>query len=431
MNYRTPTETEGFRVTNRYAYHVFSLLFFLYAFNCIDRMIVAALFPYLKADFLLTDSQCGWFASSVTLMMTIFVFPISLLIDRWSRVKTIAIMGLAWGLASMACAFTESYRQLISLRLIVGIGEAAFTAGGTVLISAYFAEEKRATMNGIFTAAVPLGSALGIMIGGIIAVKLGWRYAFGIMSVPGIIVAALFFRVMDYKTIAVHKTTNIAGKQISIKLGFKDIAREILDTPSVLLTYLGYVGNTFVITGITYWLPSYYNRSEGLSMDAAGIKTSVIFLLAIIGAPLGGIITDRFRKRFLKARMAVPSVTSLLSALFLFFGFLFEGGLNYFFLLLMGFCIPMFAAGAASVTQDVVHPGLRAISYSIAQLLMMLLSYTLAPVFIGTISDRYDLVTAFRLLPLFTLFSALAFFIGSYFYQRDLGKVESIILERD
>ena len=214
-----------------------------------------------------------------------------------------------------------------------------------------------------------------------------------------------------------------------------DVARrdhflKFLHTPSVLFTYLGYVGNTFVTTGLMNWLPAYYHRVDGLSMDKAGLKTSVVFLLAIFGAPIGGYITDKIRKKFLNARMIVPAITSFLTALFLFIGFSFlEGNAQYLFLICFGFTAPMFAAGGSAVTQDVMHPGLRAISYSLAQFFMMLLGYSLSPIFIGFISDRYNLLTAFKFLPLFAVVGGVAFLIGSFFYVRDLNKVEKVRLE--
>ncbi len=418
-----------FEVTRGYARYVFLLLFLLYLFNYVDRMVIASLFPYLKADWGLTDTQCGWFASIVTLMMTAFVFPVSLLVDRWSRKKAIAIMGIVWGISSAACAFTKNFFQLITLRSIVGVGEAAFTAGGTAMISAYFPEEKRATMNGLFTAAIPFGTAVGVILGGVIAVNFGWRYAFGIMAVPGLIVAIIFFWVKDYKTVQVLKKVGEAGSISHVRMKAADIAREFIHTPSVLYTYMGYVGNTFVTTGLMNWLPTYYNRTEGLPMDRAGMKTSVIFLLAIFGAPIGGIIIDRVRNKFPNARMTVPAITSLLTGLFVFVGFSLEGTAQYLLLLLFGFTAPMFAAGGAAVTQDVVHPGLRAMSYSLAQFFMMLLGYTMSPIFIGALSDRYDLLTAFRFLPIFALFGAIVFFIGSFYYVRDVSKVDKVRLK--
>jgi MFS family permease len=421
---------QDFNVSRGYAYYVFLLLFLLYLFNYVDRMVVAAIFPYLKADWGLTDTQCGWFASIVTLMMTVFVFPVSLLVDRWSRKKAIGIMAVLWSFGAAACAFTRNFTQLFVMRSLVGVGEAAYTSGGHAMIAAYFPEEKRATMNGLFTAAIPMGTAIGVILGGVIAETLGWRYAFGLLAIPGLIVAILFFWVKDYKTVQMVRTTGDGAQAVQVKMRFADIVREFLHTPSVLFTYLGYVGNTFVTTGLMNWLPSYYHRVDGLPMDKAGLKTSIVFLLAIFGAPIGGYITDRIRKRFLNARMTLPAVTSLLTALFLFVGFSFlEGRAQYLFLILFGFTAPMFAAGGSAVTQDVVHPGLRAISYSLAQFFMMLLGYSLSPIFIGFISDRYDLLTAFQFLPLFALFGAAAFFVGSFFYVRDLHKVEKVRLE--
>jgi len=422
--------TQDFKVSKGYSYYVFLLLFLLYLFNYVDRMVVAAIFPYLKVDWGLTDTECGWFASIVTLMMTVFVFPVSLLVDRWSRKKTIGIMAVLWSFGAALCALTRNFTQLFTMRALLGVGEAAYTSGGHAMIAAYFPEEKRATMNGLFTAAIPMGTAIGVILGGVIAETLGWRYAFGILAIPGLIVAILFFWVKDYKTVQMVKTTHDGAEAVQVKMKFADIVREFLHTPSVLFTYLGYVGNTFVTTGLMNWLPTYYHRVDGLPMDKAGLKTSVVFLLAIFGAPIGGYITDKIRKKFLNARMIVPAITSFLTALFLFIGFSFlEGNAQYLFLICFGFTAPMFAAGGSAVTQDVMHPGLRAISYSLAQFFMMLLGYSLSPIFIGFISDRYDLLTAFKFLPLFAVVGGVAFIIGSFFYVRDLHKVEKVRLE--
>jgi fucose permease len=192
------------------------------------------------------------------------------------------------------------------------------------------------------------------------------------------------------------------------------------------------MGNMFVAAALMTWLPTYYHRMEGLAMDKAGTKSSIIFLLAVIGAPISGLIIDLIRKRFLNARMSFPAITSLLATVFVFIGFsYFEGQSQYIILLLWGLFISMFAAGASAVTQDVMQPGLRAISYAIALFSMMIFGFTLAPIFVGAISDASDLLTAFRLLPLFSLFASAAFFVGSFFYARDLKKVGNVTLQED
>jgi MFS family permease len=427
---RLPHSEGEFVVSRGYAWYVFTLLFILYVFFFIDRVIINPLFPFLQAEWGISDTQCGWFASIVTLMMTFFVFPISILVDRWSRKKMIAIMGICWGLTSAACALTRNFFQMLTLRSFIGIGESAFTAGGHAMIAAYFPEERRSTINGLFNAAVPLGTAFGMILGGIIAECFGWRYAIGIMALPGIVVALLFFWIKDYKTAEIKKSRVSADTPNGGNMTFVEIVREFLNTPSLLFTYVGYIGNMFSTAALMTWLPTYYHRMEGLPMDKAGIKSSIPFLLAVIGAPIGGLIIDAIRRRWLNARMTVPAVTSLLSAIFIFIGFsLFEGQSQYLMLLVWGVVTAMFAAGGSAVTQDVVHPGLRATSYALALFLMMLFSFTLAPLFVGGISDRYDLLTAFRFLPLFSLLAAAAFFVGSFYYVRDLKKVGKVSLK--
>ena len=130
--------------------------------------------------------------------------------------------------------------------------------------------------------------------------------------------------------------------------------------------------------------------------------------------------------------MVFPALSSLTTGIFAFIAFSFlTGSSQYLMLLLVGLCAPMFASAGGAVTQDVVQPGLRAMSYSIAQFCMMALGYSLSPLFIGAMSDRYDLLTAFQFTPIFSLIGAAAFFIGSFYYVRDLEKVAKVTLKAD
>ena len=110
----------------------------------------------------------------------IFTLPVSILIDRWSRIKTIGMMAVLWSAAILACAFTKNLGQLFAARTAIGLGEAGYAPGGTAMISSLFPKEKRAKILGIWNASIPLGSALGIALGGIIADHFGWRHAFGL-----------------------------------------------------------------------------------------------------------------------------------------------------------------------------------------------------------------------------------------------------------
>jgi MFS family permease len=165
-------------------------------------------------------------------------------------------------------------------------------------------------------------------------------------------------------------------------------------------------------------------------MDQAGLKASLIILVSVIGGPLGGIITDKLRKKNLKARMLVPAYSALISSLLLFVVFfLLEGQLRYAIFLLCGITASMYGPGGNSVTQDVVHPGIRAISFGINSVLLLVAGGVLSPIVIGALSDKYGLLAALRVLPGFLLFGGVAFLIGSFYYKRDLNRVDTVALQ--
>lgn len=301
------------------------------------------------------------------------------------------------------------------------------------MMSALYPAEKRALMIGLWNASIPLGSAIGVAIGGIIATHWGWRHALGIVAVPGIIIAILFFFIKDYKTIHLEKTETKAervAERKKVRMTYKDIIREFLSKPSLLFTFFGMAGVVFTTTSLITWLPTYFHRVQGMQEGPAGMKASMIMLLAIVGAPLGGYIADRWRKKKVNARLLVPTVTSFISAILMFLAFgIFEGQMQYLVLLSLGISVTAFIAAATAVTQDVVHPGLRAMSYAIAVIIQNLLGSTPGPIVMGAISDATNIQTAFTFLPISLLISTVLFFIGSRYYERDMKKVEIVNLE--
>ena len=336
-------------------------------------------------------------------------------------------MAVLWSLATLACVFTRNFKQLFFARIAIGIGEAGYAPGGTALISALFPPEKRARILGIWNASIPLGSAIGISLGGIIAEHLGWRHAFGIVAAPGFILALMFFKVKDYKTVALIRTGSRAANKKSSKMTISEIAVTFLSKKSLLLNNLAFASNVFVTTALLSWLPTYFHRMHDLPMSKAGPKGGLIMFLAIIGAPLGGYLCDRWMKRTPRARMLLPAISSFASAIILFVAFSFlEGNLQYIALLCLGITIIMFVPAAVSVTQDVVHPGLRAISLSINIVVQHTLGSPLGPLFVGMISDRYDLTMALKILPIFCLLAAVLFFLGSFHYEKDVRSVDKV-----
>jgi MFS family permease len=342
-------------------------------------------------------------------------------------------MAVVWGIATGLGAFSKSFRQLFATRTIIGIGEAGYAPGGSAMMSALYPVEKRAMMIGLWNASIPLGSAIGVAIGGIIAAHWGWRHALGIVAIPGLIIAVLFFFIKDYKTVHLEKTesnTDRIAERRKVRMTLKDTIKEFLSKPSLLFTFFGMAGVVFATTSLITWLPTYFHRVQGMDEGPAGIKASVVMLLAIVGAPLGGYVADRWRRKKLNARLLVPSITSFLSAILMFMAFsIFDGQMQYLVLLSVGISVTAFIAAATAVTQDVVHPGLRAMSYALAVIIQNLLGSTPGPIVMGAISDATNIQTAFTFLPISLLISTVLFYAGSRYYERDMKKVEVVNLE--
>jgi len=427
----TVTAPKEYKLSKFSTYYIFTLLFLLYFFDYVDRMIVTSLFPYIQKEWGLTDTQTGLLVSVVYWSIVAFVFPVSILVDRWSRKKTIAIMALLWSLATALCAFTRSFPQLLMTRSGIGIGEAGYAPAGTAMLSGLFPPEKRSRMMGLWNMSIPLGIAVGIAVGGFVAQHWGWRHAFGLVALPGAIAAILFFFVKDYKTVDLVKTVGSSGAgSTKARMSKRDIFREFIHTPSLILTNLGFIGCIFVNNAIIVWLPTYFHRVEGIPISEAGTKVGAIMLLAIIGLPVGGWLTDVWFKKNVSSRMLFPSLTIALNAVVIFAAFsLLDGKTQYIMLLLMGVLASMFAPAAIIVTQEVIHPGLRAISYSVCVVFQNLFGASMAPIVIGGLSDAYGIKVAMSILPVFLLASALLFYAGSFSYMMDLDKLEKIALE--
>jgi MFS family permease len=424
---KNPEDRTGYLFTKSYSNYVFILLFLLYLFDYADRMVVNSMFTSIQKDWFISDTQCGWLVSVIYLAIGILTFPVSILVDRWSRTKTIGIMAIVWSLATALCAFTGNYVQLFMARIIIGFGEAGYAPGGSALISGMYPIEKRSKMMGLWNASIPLGSAIGVTLGGIIAQSLGWKHAFGLVAIPGLIIAVLFLFVKDYKTVDLSFVDKNNNK---IKMERQDIFREFLSKPSVIFTYFGMACVVFVTTAMMVWLPKYFETERGIDAKTSGTLAGAVMVLALVGAPLGGILIDKWRKSRSDARLLFPAISTFVSALILFVAFLLlKGTGQLIFLFGFGILVMTFIAGAAAVTQDVIHPGLRATSYAIAVAVQNLLGSFTAPIVLGKISDLSNLRTAMSILPFVLMAGALLFYIGSRYYLTDMNKVASIKLQ--
>lgn len=431
---RDKTVPEGYLFSKSYTSYLFILLWLLYFFDYVDRMAVVSVFPFLKSEWGLSDAQCGAMVSAVYWAIILFSFPVSILVDRWSRKKSIGIMAVLWSLATAVCAITRNFTQLFAVRAAIGLGEAGYAPGGTAMISAIYPQKRRASMVGIWNSSIPLGMAAGIVLGGLIASRWGWRHVFGLVALPGLIIAILFFFSRDYKTVQLSSRPGNAetGDSLS-KTGHMtkmDIARSFLGTPSLLLTYFGFAGMMFTSISMSTFLPTYFQRVQGFPLQKATLLASGIMLTSIIGSPLGGWLSDLWMKKRTDARLLLPAVSAILTTVFFVAGFHFMKNwiAQYIVFLLAGVASIAWASSAISVTQDVVHPGLRAISYSLCVVVQNLLGSSLGPIVTGMLSDRWGIKSALTAASAMALVSFVLFYLGSRYYERDLNKVVNVSL---
>ncbi|MCL2327686.1 MAG: MFS transporter [Bacteroidetes bacterium] len=395
---------EGFAVRPN-AFYTLTLIFIIYLLDYADRKVMSALFPFIQAEWGISDAQCGMLNGIVSLMIAVFVIPMSILVDRWSRKKMISLMVFVWSIATLLCAFADNYTQLLIFRALTGLGEAAYAPAAIALLSKIFPTKYRATYIGIYDAASPIGAGIGIMLGGYIGTVYGWQHAFGILAIPGLLFSFLFLFVNDYATIQTQVKT--------VRETIHSIVQTVISLCKIKVLWILYVAYGLCIgvsACILDWIPSFLHRVHGLNEKEAGLASGIIAVSVLIGAPSGGFFADRWSKRQKHAKMYVSAFSTLLSAVFLFCAVQSTTLTStMIFLGLFGVCTVAFLAPVTSIIQEIVATNVRALAFGINVMIMNTMGAFAMPVLIGKISDRYDLQIALSLLPVVAVVAAVLF----------------------
>lgn len=423
--------TTAYKVSKVYAVYMLVVFFLAMVFDFADRLILGAILPAIQADWGINDAQAGWLSTILLIFMIVFALPIGVLVDRWSRSKSVSLMVFIWSLACLGCAFTMRFWQMLSLRAVLGLGQAGYAPGASTMISGVFSNEKRAIAMSILQLGIPVGSAVGLMLGGMIANKYGWRSAIGLMAIPGFIIAILIWFFKDYRSLDIGESSTKPEKDKDVKTRLLIVLRDhILKTPSLIFNCLGAAMAALSSMGIIYWLPSYLNRFHGMDLKAAGIRAAIIAGIGIIGTPVGGILADWLYRKRPSFRQSFCGISQIIAALGIFLGIAFQNSGWYFaFFLLSGFGFSMYQGPSASVVQSVVHPAIRGTAFGLYILSMYLFGGAWSTAIVGYVSDttgRLDI--AIFLLGIASVISALFYFIGSKYYKKDEEKIKDIQL---
>ena len=282
-----------------------TMLVIAYTLNFIDRQIVGILAEPIKNDLGLTDSQLGWMGGTAfALFYTLLAIPIAMLADRRDRSWIITIGLTLWSAATAVCGMAQNFWQLFLARMSVGVGEAGGVAPAYSLISDLYPPERRSRALAIFSLGIPLGSAFGVLFGGLIAARIDWRYAFLIIGVVGVLFAPLFkWTVRDPGHGRSDEGPRIAAP--SLGLVFRTIAAK----PAFWLLSFGAGTASLVSYGLAFWIPSFLARSYGLELEERSwIFAAILLLGGGAGIWFGGLAGDRLGNVHARGYALVPAV---------------------------------------------------------------------------------------------------------------------------
>ena len=413
------------QVSRKKAWFAFAMLFLLMLSDYIDRQIIVSLFPHIKEEWNLSDKQLGALVSIISIVVALGSLPVALLADRFGRVKSIVAMGTIWSVATIACMFTRSYGQLLAARAVVGVGETGYGSVGAALVNALFPKRMHSTLLGAFFAAGSVGSVLGVVLGGVIADHWGWRAAFGVVGVPGLLIALLFWLVPDYKT----QPLKIAAKAgADLARGPVRLYRMLTSGPTLLWASLAGSLQLIVMSTIWAWTPSYFNRYYGMTVTASAKHAALAVLCGAVGAVLWSVVADRVGRRNPVNKLYLMCVLTLCT--FAVFCYAFAAPLELqvrFIAIMAGSLLMTCAVGAVTSTVlDVSNPALRSTGGAVLALFQNLFGLAIGPFFGGLISDGWGLSTALTVIPCASVLSALCFWMASRSYARDVKSVASL-----
>ena len=399
----------------------------LMIFDYVDRQVIVSLFPYLKAEWNLSDTQLGALVSIVSITVGLGALPVALFADRVSRVKSIAVMAVTWSLATISCMWARSYGALLAARAMVGLGEAGYGSVGAALLASHFPARLRGAVMAAFFAAASVGSVLGVMLGGVIAAKWGWQAAFGVVGVPGLLLALLYLKVRDYRTVALEPTLD--AKRRSLKESSLHIFRALTSAPTMLWVCLGGAAQLIVVSALWSWLPSFLNRMHGVVPAQAGIKAALVVLAGAVGSVIWGAVVDRAGVRLPRRKLATMAALCVLSMVVLVAAFaLVQDPAQQFLLIVCGGFLATCTVGpVAAIVIDVVHPGVRATGASVLALVQNLLGLAAGPFIAGMLSDAWGLVPALTATPLFALVAAGCFLLAARSYEADKARAGKVV----
>jgi MFS family permease len=372
--------------SNTYTHYVLGVLVVVYVFNFIDRQILAILAPAIRDELLLSDTQIGALSGvAFGIFYATLGIPIARLADRYSRVSIISICLSIWSLMTAFSGLATNFVQLLIARIGVGIGEAGGSPPSHSLLADYFAPGKRATALGIYALGIPVGILFGNLAGGWIGEIFGWRQAFFLVGVPGIILAIILKLTVKEPPRGYSEEKPADTSTVP----FRTVLKTMWGYKSFKYISLGAGTQAFVGYGAIAWMPSFLVRAHDLSIGEVGTALGLIIgFFGGIGTLLSGVIGDKLGAKNVKYYMLVPAYGFLIAvpagaAVFL---------VDELYLVLAIYTIPVFLVNlytgpTFAMTQSLAPLAMRAAASALLLFIINIIGLVFGPTTVGIISD--------------------------------------------
>ena len=360
----------------------------LNALNYLDRYVAAATLPLILADLAISDAQGGLLQSLFIVAYSLACAPAGWLGDVGSRLRLVASGVFVWSLATVASGLAPTYGWLLLARAVIGVGEASYAVVTPSLLSDCYPAERRARVLGVFYAAIPIGAALGYIVGGVVGEAYGWRATFFIAGAPGAVLAFLLLRLTEPT-----RGAQDVAHGAAVPLGFRPSLRALASRRSYVVNTAAQVIYTFTMGGLATWMPTYFVRERGLPLGSASATFGLLLVVAgFAGTLLGGRIATAVARRQPGGDFIVSGWSLAASIVFTLVAVLAPQPAVFWPAMFVTLLLIFVNVGPLNAAMANVLPAeLRARGFAVTTLLMHLLGDAASPWLIGVASDQIGL----------------------------------------
>jgi MFS family permease len=403
-----------------YRRYALGLLLAVNLLNYIDRQVLFAVFPLIKDDLRITDTALGLLGSAFMLSYLLLAPLFGWLGDRWSRVKLASGGLVVWSLATALAGLAPGYRTLLAARATVGVGEASFGTVSPGLLADFFPKEHRGRILSWFYVAIPVGSALGYLVGGVLGHRFGWHAAFLMVGLPGLLLAV---------PIALLRTPPRGGDQAPTPArpaqggaGYASLFRN----RSFVANTLAMAAMTFAMGGLAQWIPTFLYRMHGLDVEKGNFLFGATTVAAgILGTLAGGWLGDRWQKRSGKGYLLVSGWGFLIGTPFVAWAILAPGlGACMTAVFVAEFFLFLNTGPLNTVILNVTPAAMRAMAFAVNIFFIHALGDAVSPSILGWLSDHWGLRSALLVTPFAMALAGLLCFVCGRFVERDMARSE-------